>query len=967
VSKQSLLLVDGDTRSLRVLEVSLRKAGFMVTAALSVQDALDKLELHAPDLIISETAFPDGDGFELRRRVRAAPEWSEIPFIFLTAEAAIENKIRGLELGVDDYLTKPIYIKEIVTRINILLQKRQRTRFEERRDGRTRFAGRVQDMPVVDVIQTIEISRKSGVIQFVGERGRQAAIYFRDGRVIDAEAGSLQGEDAVYRLLTWSEGEFEVVFRTVRRREVITMSSQALLMEGMRRLDEWSRLFEQLPSLTHRFEVDTIELAARLGDVPDDNNRILRLVDGKRALLEVIDASDLGDLECLQAISRLYFEELLIDLDHGQDVEHGKAGRRDTGKYVALVEVDGPVPVGDENSGPVARGAAEGSASDAPNPPRGAARDGEEVADAIAALASGAAAGAEAAEADDHDVGPLMGGYRPSSLRLIDEAVAAAQAIEPSLFDDSRSDEPLPAPGHVGNGVSRTTTDRLSNGHAAPESHEVDVAAALAADDSLRLAEREDSGLRMIGSLGRDRAEASGELAAFGQSRPLRSETARELVTILPRRITRELPIVPQELADSLPTPTPTASVLVSRPMPLEEMLSPYAEPTHRVVLPGSGVRAASRSRKLLRLVRPVGGGGPGIVAVLLIALALVLAGTAGLLRLRRHTVTPPAPSGHSEHGAPASALVGDRAGSPGASDGAAAGTAGDHAVEGASVVVEPSSSGQRLSAVADLGARGGDPANAGTEGEAAARPGAPAAAGSEPGATAGAVAGAGDGASDANKAGPAAGGAASADASEASNGGMPVGAGAGAGDGASDAGKTSPAGARGGAKAGGADASKAAAPGPGANAGASASVATGTSTGNANGAVAGTGKTGAGDRVAEAKVLCDQASSAIDEGDFAHALQLAAASIKLRRTAKAFMLRARAEQRLGRVDDALSSLDAATELAPGYGAIWEQRGRILWAARRRDEARAAFSRFLELAPKSTSAPEILRLINEPR
>src|SRR3954471_20339850 len=76
VSKQSLLLVDGDTRSLRVLEVSLRKAGFMVTAATAVQDALGKL-VHAPDLIISETTFPDGDGFELRRRVRATAEWSE--------------------------------------------------------------------------------------------------------------------------------------------------------------------------------------------------------------------------------------------------------------------------------------------------------------------------------------------------------------------------------------------------------------------------------------------------------------------------------------------------------------------------------------------------------------------------------------------------------------------------------------------------------------------------------------------------------------------------------------------------------------------------------------------------------------------------------------------------------------------------------------------------------------------------
>ena len=89
MSKQSLLLVDGDTRSLRVLEVSLRKAGFTVTTAVSVNDALDKLQLDAPDLIISETTFQDGDGFELRRRVRGKPDWGEIPFIFLTAENAI--------------------------------------------------------------------------------------------------------------------------------------------------------------------------------------------------------------------------------------------------------------------------------------------------------------------------------------------------------------------------------------------------------------------------------------------------------------------------------------------------------------------------------------------------------------------------------------------------------------------------------------------------------------------------------------------------------------------------------------------------------------------------------------------------------------------------------------------------------------------------------------------------------------
>ena len=153
-------------------------------------------------------------------------------------------------MGVEDYLTKPIYIKEILTRVKILLQKKQRQSLEEnRRESRTKFAGQLADMAVVDLIQTIEISRKSGVIHFKHPDGKRAAIYFRSGKVIDAELGRLAGESAVYRLLIWSEGEFEVEFKNVRRKDVIELSSQGLLMEGMRRVDEWGRLCEQLPPL----------------------------------------------------------------------------------------------------------------------------------------------------------------------------------------------------------------------------------------------------------------------------------------------------------------------------------------------------------------------------------------------------------------------------------------------------------------------------------------------------------------------------------------------------------------------------------------------------------------------------------------------------------------------------------------------------------------------------------------------
>jgi CheY-like chemotaxis protein len=1198
VSKQSLLLVDGDTRSLRVLEVSLRKAGFMVTAASSVQDALDKLELHAPDLIISETTFPDGDGFELRRRVRATPDWAEIPFIFLTAEAAIENKIRGLELGVDDYLTKPIYIKEIVTRINILLQKRQRVRFEERRDGRTRFTGRVQDMPVVDVIQTIEISRKSGVIQFVGERGRQAAIYFRDGRVIDAEAGSLQGEDAVYRLLTWSEGEFEVVFRTVRRREVIAMSSQALLMEGMRRLDEWSRLFEQLPPLTHRFEVDTIELAARLGDVPDDNNRILRLFDGKRTLLEVIDASDVGDLECLQAISRLYFEELLLDLDHG------KTPRRDTGKSLPLVESDALAPMEDVASGPherarvsgeqaaelgtldeeddlaighadepdgeaagaydrgaesgrpasrrvdggaggdragsgadereagagarsPARGGASGEMAavqgdggasagrrtpsgqltaledrpasgqrDAGRPASGplealdAASEGERdrvngpaaaeggrasgrmaaveggrasgrmaaveggrvsgrieaveggrvsgrmeaveggrvsgrmeaveggrasgqqaaveggrasgqqaaveggrasgqqaaaeggrvsgrmeavesgrvssrmeaveggrpsnrmeavagrtasgrmvaVADERSAEADAALEGADAggaeelegarspandAAGEDERVGPLLGGYRPSSLRLIDEAVAAAQAIEPSLFEDAKPDE-----AHAGNGVARTVTPQALAEEPRPGDLAAGRPAPLESAAHLRAAEREESGLRMIGSLGRDRAEASGELAPLGRTRPLRSETARELVTILPRRVTRELPAISQELAESLPTPTPTSPVLTPRPSTAQESQPlPAARPSQRISLPGTGVTTAGKSRGLLRSAD----GGPGLGPLLLILLAIVLAGTAVMLRLRRHASAPPRVEDKSELNRPSAMALPVTTPEGGAHEPDVRRPDGARALEDGSTPGSPA--GSRPAVGADAKTGGVDAKTGGADAK-----------------TGGADAKTGG--ADAKTGGV-----------DAKTGGVDAKTG---GVDAKSGGADSKAGA---VKSGGTDSKAGAVKASGAEGKAGAVKASGAEGTAGEGAKSGgvEGKAGDGEKLGEAKALYDRAHDALDEGDAAKAFALAEASLRLRKTARTYLLRAQAEQRLDRVDAALASVNAAAQIAPQFGSVWELQGRILWAARRRDEARVAFEKFLALEPTNPRAASVRRLINEPR
>jgi CheY-like chemotaxis protein/Flp pilus assembly protein TadD len=326
VAKQHLLLVDGDPKSLRVMEVSLKKAGFSVTTAIHGKDALDKVQISPPDLVLADTKMPEMDGFELCKSLKSDERFKHIPFVFLTNQKAVEAKVKGLELGGDDYLTKPIYIKEIVTRVTMILQKADKEKIERRETTKGGFAGNLADMGVVDLVQTFEIGRKTGTISIKGER--VATIYFREGRVIDAEMGRLKGENAFYRLLNATEGEFEVQFSTLDRPERIEVSTQGLLMEGMRRLDEWGRMLEQLPPLETVFEIDYHQLADRLSEIPDEVNGLLRLFDGKRSLSRVVEDSDFDDLAALGIISKLYFEGLIRELGSVEQgpVQSGKPG-----------------------------------------------------------------------------------------------------------------------------------------------------------------------------------------------------------------------------------------------------------------------------------------------------------------------------------------------------------------------------------------------------------------------------------------------------------------------------------------------------------------------------------------------------------------------------------------------------------------------------------------------------------------
>jgi len=116
-----LLVVDDEPNIVELLSASLRFAGFEVVTAMTGGDAVRAVERHRPDLVLLDVMLPDVDGFVVLRRLRAGRD--HLPVLFLTARDANDDKVTGLTLGGDDYVTKPFSLEEVVARIRAVLRR----------------------------------------------------------------------------------------------------------------------------------------------------------------------------------------------------------------------------------------------------------------------------------------------------------------------------------------------------------------------------------------------------------------------------------------------------------------------------------------------------------------------------------------------------------------------------------------------------------------------------------------------------------------------------------------------------------------------------------------------------------------------------------------------------------------------------------------------------------------------------
>jgi len=118
--KKLILVVDDEPRMVRFVRMNLELEGYRVSTASNGMEAIDKVREELPDLVILDIMMPEMDGFETLERIR---QISSVPVIMLTVKAEEEDKVRGLELGADDYVTKPFSPRELVSRVKAALRR----------------------------------------------------------------------------------------------------------------------------------------------------------------------------------------------------------------------------------------------------------------------------------------------------------------------------------------------------------------------------------------------------------------------------------------------------------------------------------------------------------------------------------------------------------------------------------------------------------------------------------------------------------------------------------------------------------------------------------------------------------------------------------------------------------------------------------------------------------------------------
>jgi DNA-binding response OmpR family regulator len=236
-----VLLVDDNPMILRMLRQVLAQFS-SVTTLTDGADALVKAIDEKPDLIISDCTMESIDGKQLLQKLKGRPATAHIPVILMASRAEVTEKLKPLQDTVEDFIEKPFFLKEAAARIKKVVDKIALEKMAKEAHGLLR--GNLAQMNVMDLLQSLDMGHKTCSL-VLANNGDKCELFFADGQIHHAAYGELKGDEAVYKVLLWNGGSFEIDFNRSSREQTVTRSTQGLLMEGLRLLDESNRDTEE--------------------------------------------------------------------------------------------------------------------------------------------------------------------------------------------------------------------------------------------------------------------------------------------------------------------------------------------------------------------------------------------------------------------------------------------------------------------------------------------------------------------------------------------------------------------------------------------------------------------------------------------------------------------------------------------------------------------------------------------------
>lgn len=229
-TRHTALIVDPDPEETTVLELRMLEQGFDVRPARNADQARQILERGDIQLVISEIDLSPIDGLALLAWTRRQSFGIKLPWVFLTARSAGADVQKAFEAGATDYVTKPVSPDLLVAKIKTILERSATV-------GAGGVSGSLQEMGLPELIQVLWQGRKTGALK-LRAANESGELHFVAGNIYNGLMGPLRGAEAFYAMLKLREGTFvfDPSFEAPQR--LITESPEALLLEGMRRVDE---------------------------------------------------------------------------------------------------------------------------------------------------------------------------------------------------------------------------------------------------------------------------------------------------------------------------------------------------------------------------------------------------------------------------------------------------------------------------------------------------------------------------------------------------------------------------------------------------------------------------------------------------------------------------------------------------------------------------------------------------------